>query len=97
MRDRFVRRRSPSFWAPHGETYQEGLARIAWVQETLLSRHGGRPETILVVGHEYAGGRLIEMLLDMEPLGRFDLANAGLSCVGQRLDGSLVARFVNRM
>lgn len=97
LRDLFVLRPEPSFWAVEGETYREGLVRIARTRSLLLERHGGRDEAILVVGHEHAGGRLIELLLDIEPHGRFAHANTGLTWLIQNGDGTFSARFVNRL
>ena len=93
----FRSRPGPLFWAPQGETYREGLSRVAQVRSMLLVRHGGKPETILVVGHEFAGGRLIELLLGIEPLGRLYHANTGLTHLVEGDDGAFVARFINRL
>ena len=49
------------------------------------------------MGHEYAGGRLIEMLLGIEPQGRLYHTNTGLSRLVEGEDGVFVARFVNRL
>jgi broad specificity phosphatase PhoE len=97
LHDRFVPPGAPSFWAPEGEVYCEGLARIEQVAQRLLERHAGTPDSVLVVGHEYAGGRLIEMLLGIEPLGRLSHANTGLSRLLEQADGTFVARFLNRL
>jgi len=97
QRDRFAASSELSFWAPEGEVYCECLARIERVAERLLARHAGTPDSVLVMGHEYAGGRLIEMLLGIEPLGRLYHANTGLSHLLEGADGAFVARFVNRL
>lgn len=97
LRDLFGPRPEPTFWAVDGETYREGLARIARTGSLLLERHGGRDEVVLVVGHEHAGGRLIELLLDIAPSGRFAHANTGLTCLSQNGDGTFSARFINRL
>jgi broad specificity phosphatase PhoE len=97
LRDRFVPCSSPSFWAPEGEAYCECVVRIEQVAARLLERHAGTPDRVLVVGHEYAGGRLIEMLLGIEPQGRLYHTNTGLSRLVEREDGTFIARFVNRL
>jgi hypothetical protein len=63
----------------------------------LWERHGGGQETILIVGHEFAGGRLIELLLNVEPGGRFYHANTGLTRLVEGDDGIFIARFINRL
>ena len=97
LRERFVPCTSTAFWAPENEAYCECLARIEQVAARLLARHAGRPDSVLVVGHEYAGGRLIEMLLGIEPQGRLYHTNTGLSRLVEGEDGVFVARFVNRL
>ena len=97
LRDRFVPCSDPAFWAPEGEAYCECLARIERVAARLLERHAGSPDRVLVVGHEYAGGRLIEMLLGIEPQGRLYHTNTGLSRLVEGEDGGFTARFVNRL
>jgi broad specificity phosphatase PhoE len=97
LRDRFVPCSAPVFWAPEGEVYCECLARIEQVAARLRERHAGRPESVLVVGHEYAGGRLLEMLLGIEPQGRLYHTNTGLSRLVEREDGTFTARFLNRL
>ena len=87
----------PGFWAPEDEAYCECLARIERVAARLLERHAGRQESVLVVGHEYAGGRMLEMLLGIEPVGRLYHTNTGLSRLVEGADGAFVARYVNRL
>jgi broad specificity phosphatase PhoE len=96
-RDRFAPCTEPAFWAPEGEVYSESLARIERSAARLLSRHAGSEESVLLVGHEYAGGRLIELLLGIEPVGRLYHANTGLSRLVAGADGAFVARFLNRL
>ncbi len=93
----FVARSGLSYWPPENETYSEGLSRIAQVRALLLDRHRGSDDSILVVGHEFAGGRLVEMLLDVEPVGRFCHHNTGLTRLVEQGDSRFVARFVNRL
>ena len=93
----FAPRPGPLFWAALDETYREGLSRVAQVKAMLLERHAGQREVVLVVGHEFAGGRLIELLLDVEPLGRLYHANTGLTHLVEGANGAFTARFVNRL
>lgn len=82
---------------PANETYQEGHTRIIGVYEHLMHWHGGRTEIILVVGHEYAGGRLVELLLGLEPDGRIQHGNTGLTHLIERNDHLFQLRFANRI
>ena len=93
----FVARAGVSYCPPENETYHEGLARISQARTLLLDRHLGRDDAILVVGHEFAGSRLLELLLDVEPVGRFYHHNTGLTRLVERVDGGFIARFVNRL
>ena len=82
---------------PAGETYQEGRTRIISVYEHLLHWHSERAETILVVGHEHAGGRLVELLLGLEPEGRIQHSNTGLTHLIERDDHIFQLKFANRI
>jgi broad specificity phosphatase PhoE len=79
------------------ETYREGLARLRAAREELLRRHSGREDSVLVVGHGHMGGRLIEILLGTEPLGRIKHDNTGVTCVRQDEDGSFRLQYANRL
>ena len=98
LEDYFSVRCGQAFLPYKDEVYQEGVARISWVREELLRRHGGREESILAVGHAHAGSRLIDMLLGLAPAGwvRFDHANTGLTLLDQRGNGSFILKFANR-
>jgi broad specificity phosphatase PhoE len=82
---------------PADETYQEGRLRVIDVYKRLLRWHGGRPDTILVVGHEYAGGRLVELLLGLEPDGRIQHSNTGLTYLIEQDDHTFHLNFANRI
>ena len=93
----FVARTGVSYWPPENETYREGLVRVAQAQTLLRDHHRGSDDSILVVGHEFAGSRLVEMLLNVEPVGRFYHHNTGLTRLVERVGGRFIARFVNRL
>jgi len=82
---------------PAGETYQEGHARVIEVYEHLLHRYSGRPNTVLAVGHEFAGGRLVELLLGLEPDGRIQHNNTGLTYLIEQDDHTFHLQFTNRI
>ncbi len=80
-----------------GETYKEGRARVINVYKHLLRWHGNRSDPILVVGHEFVGGRLAECLLGFEPDGHIYHNNTGLTHLVQQDDGHFRLRFANRI
>jgi len=82
---------------PAGETYQEGRVRVIAVYKHLLRWHSGQAETILVVGHEFAGGRLVELLLGLEPDGRIQHSNTGLTYLIEQDDHTFHLKFANRI
>ena len=82
---------------PTDETYQEGRMRVIDVYRRLVRWHGGRVETILVVGHEFAGGRLVELLLGLDPEGRIQHSNTGLTYLIEQDDHTFHLKFANRI
>jgi len=82
---------------PADETYQEGRARVIGVYKSLLRWHSGCSDTVLVIGHEYAGGRLIELLLGLEPDGRIRHSNTGLTHLIEQDDHTFHLKFANRI
>ncbi len=82
---------------PIDETYQEGRARVVQVYKHLLEWHSGRSDSILVVGHEHAGGRLVELLLGLEPDGRIPHSNTGFTCLVEQGDLTFHLKFANRI
>lgn len=82
---------------PTNETYQEGRARVTKVYRYLLGWHGGRSDSILVVGHEHAGARLVELLLGLEPDGRIQHSNTGFTYLIEQDDHTFHLRFANRI
>ena len=82
---------------PDGETYQEGLARVSSVYQNIRHWHGGQPESVLVVGHEFAGGLLVELLLGLEPDGRIYHHNTGLTYLIEQDDHTFHLKFANRI
>lgn len=81
---------------PHDENYQEGLRRINWVYNKLLQDYKGTDSSVLVVGHGHAGSRLLELFMGMEPTGRIDHANTGLSLLERLPSGQFIIRYINR-
>lgn len=82
---------------PTDETYQEGRARVHDVYRSLLRWHSGRPDTVLVVGHEFAGGRLVELFLGLEPDGHIQHSNTGLTYLIEQDDLTFHLKFANRI
>ncbi|MBN1596523.1 histidine phosphatase family protein [candidate division FCPU426 bacterium] len=86
-----------SLWLPEPETYQEGLGFIRRVRQGLLQKHGKTQDKVLVVGHGHAGGRLLELFLDLPPQGRLEHDNAGLSLLAGGMPRGFKVRFINRV
>lgn len=82
---------------PTDETYQEGRMRVIDVYNSLLRWHSERSDTILVVGHEFAGGRLVELLLGLEADGRIQHSNIGLTYLIEQDDHTFHLKFANRI
>ncbi len=78
------------------ETYSEGIVRLRKGIRLLSDRHQGTDHNILIVSHGYANARLIELLLGMDPIGRFDHANTGMSLLVED-NGMFAARYINRL
>lgn len=73
-------------WIANGN-YQDGIQQIKLLTKKFLQRFSGKHETVLVVGHGYCGGRFLEMLLGMPPIGRIVPGNAVVIELQQRPDG----------
>lgn len=82
---------------PEDENYQEGIKRIKWTCNYIKENFSGSECSILVVGHGHAGARLIEFLLGIDPIGRFDHNNTGISKLVEQPDGSFKAEYINRI
>jgi broad specificity phosphatase PhoE len=61
------------------ENYAQGLYRAKEAIDRLLKRHTDTDDSILVVAHGCINSRLIEMLLGIEPVGRFHYDNTGIT------------------
>ncbi|MBU0679538.1 MAG: histidine phosphatase family protein [Verrucomicrobia bacterium] len=68
--------------------YNDGMQIVERTHELILQQYGGKDVTILIVGHQLSGSRLIELLLGLEPVGRFRIENASLSHLKQNRDGT---------
>lgn len=78
------------------ETYAEGLFRLQQSVEQFKDLHGGTNDHILVVGHGFALARIIEYFLDIDPIGRFDHGNTGMSHLIE-VDGVFAMQYLNRL
>ena len=80
---------------PDDETYAVGRRRLGRAVQLLLDRHQGSTDTLLVLSHEFAISRMMEMLIEAEPIGRFDHANTGVSLLGEE-EGRFWVKYANR-
>jgi hypothetical protein len=50
-----------------------------------------------MIGHACNGARVIEGLLEIEMLGRFQHENCGLTLLSQKLNGEFIMHYQNRV
>lgn len=81
-------------YAPKG--YADGMIMIFKSIDQLRSRFAGSGKIILIVGHYHAGSRMIELLQDMEPEGRYKISNAKISQLKESANGSFQLLFMNQ-
>lgn len=67
---------------------EDGLAILQRARKLILDRFGGKDQRILLVSHGCTGGRLIELLLGLKARGTFGPANAAVTRLVQKEDGS---------
>lgn len=77
------------------QNYADGIMLQKKAAKNLIERFGHSGKSVLIVGHNNAGGRLIEILLGLSPEGRFYLKNAAISHLRQREDGSFQLLMLN--
>lgn len=71
MRPFFMLREGSDGDAPGPETYAEGVMRVKRAAALLRERFGDSDATVLVVAHWHSGSRLLEVLMDQAPQGRY--------------------------
>jgi broad specificity phosphatase PhoE len=75
--------------------YADGLAQVHLAAARVRAEFGRSGKNVLLIGHSLAGTRLLEVLLGIEPRGRFAIANAKVSSLLQRSDGSYLLESLN--
>lgn len=78
------------------ESYSEGIYRANKVIQLLNETHSQEDPTIGIVGHGHMNSRLIEILLGLEPAGRIEFDNTGISFL-HKINGSCRVRYINRV
>lgn len=74
-----------SFGVPEGvmrfapTSAAEAAAQMRLAAAAITNRYAGTNQAVLVVTHGCLGGRLIEILLGLKPMGRFSVVNAAVS------------------
>jgi broad specificity phosphatase PhoE len=68
-------------------SYREGLLRLDRACKLIEERFGQSGKSVLIVGHNLSGGRLIEMLQRMQPMGQYSPLNAHIWHLKLRPDG----------
>ncbi|MDQ6993800.1 MAG: histidine phosphatase family protein [Mariprofundus sp.] len=72
----------------HTRNYPDGLLQTQKAVKRLKESAKQSDKTILIIGHYHAGSRLLEMLQNLEPIGRYKLANTSISHLVEKADGS---------
>lgn len=67
--------------------YADAILRLRKARDLIIERFGNSGKCILVVGHSMAGGRMMEILMGLEPEGRLFPGNAHLFHLQQQPDG----------
>ena len=83
----FTFRDSASTYKYKDDNYADGLEQMKYASRLLRENYFNSGKKILIVSHYHAGSRLMELLMGLEPEGRFKLRNATVSHLQQRDDG----------
>ncbi|HPF99576.1 MAG TPA: histidine phosphatase family protein [Kiritimatiellia bacterium] len=67
---------------------EESLGVLQRAKNLVLDRFGGKDVSVLLVTHSCTGGRFIELMLGLRPKGAFSPANASVTHLVQKPDGS---------
>lgn len=76
--------------------YADGMMHLEKSVELIKERFGGTGKTILLVSHSLAGGRIIEMLLGLPPVGNYHPSNARLTHLRMNESGEFEILFFNK-
>ena len=76
--------------------YADGIMHLEKSVELIKERFGGTGKTILLVSHSLAGGRIIEMLLGLPPVGNYHPSNARLTHLRMNESGEFEILFFNK-
>lgn len=72
----------------HTRGYGQGMLQTFMAAEKIRKRFAGSDKRILVVGHYHAGSRLIEILQDIDPVGRYKISNTRLLHLRENSNGT---------
>jgi broad specificity phosphatase PhoE len=84
------------FMPPPDETYAESCVRVLAACRRIMDLYAGRETSVLAVGHACNGARLLEGLMRIETVGRFQHGNCGMTLIEQKANGDFVVRYMNR-
>lgn len=82
---------------PPGESYIEGQRRARLAARRIRELYAGRDVTVLMIGHACNGARVLEALLEIELVGRFQHENCGVTLMEQKANGDFIMRYMNRV
>jgi len=84
----------PPQYPPGGETYAEGLERIRLACDR-IERQFDDGCSVLVVGHAHLNARLLELLLNIQPVGRFEFDNVGVTKLESADENVIADRWIS--
>ena len=82
----FGKNSASTHYAPRSR--EESLGILQRAKNKILERFGGRDASVLLVTHSCTGGRFIELMLGQKAKGSFSPANAAVTHLVQKPDGS---------
>ncbi|MBA4387952.1 MAG: hypothetical protein C0404_08215 [Verrucomicrobia bacterium] len=88
---------APACLPPDRELYVEGMRRCELAANRIIERYAGKDITVLMVGHGCQGVRVLEALLRIEMLGRFQHDNVGMTLMRQKPNGEFIVLYMNRL
>jgi len=88
MKPYFTFAKADDHFTFHTRGYGQGMLQTFLAGEKIKKRFAGSGKRILVVGHYHAGSRLIEILQNIEPVGRYKISNTQLLHLRENNDGT---------
>ncbi|MBL4774639.1 MAG: histidine phosphatase family protein [Mariprofundus sp.] len=88
MKDYFIFPNTAAQQEYNANNYSAGLLQTFKAIQLIRKRFSGSGKRILIVAHYHIGSRLIEILQDLEPSGRYKLSNAKITHLIENSNGT---------